>query len=89
MDAHSLAGFQLARFIRHQGEEFKRIAVSMLTPINAKCPLWFGPHDIEADNTDPKKQLRSREKSLVDSYIINTVWQPQSAYGGLGMAAQQ
>jgi len=43
------AGFELARLMRHQNEKLKGIPILMLTAINAKFPLGFGPKDI--DNT--------------------------------------
>ena len=43
------AGFELARFMRHQSEELKGIPILMLTAINAKFPLGFGPQDIDND----------------------------------------
>ena len=43
------AGFELARFMRHQSEELKGMPILMLTAINAKFPLGFGPQDIDND----------------------------------------
>jgi CheY-like chemotaxis protein len=40
------AGFELARSIRHKNEKLKDIPILMLTAINAKFPLGFGPEDI-------------------------------------------
>ncbi|UCG57281.1 MAG: response regulator [Phycisphaerales bacterium] len=42
------AGFELARVLRHQSET-KDIPILMLTAINAKFPLGFGPQDIDQD----------------------------------------
>ena len=42
------AGFELARSLRHQSET-KDIPILMLTAINAKFPLGFGPQDIDKD----------------------------------------
>ena len=41
------AGFELARFMRHESEKLKDIPILMLTAINAKFPLGFGPKDID------------------------------------------
>ena len=41
------AGFELARFMRHESEQLKKIPILMLTAINAKFPLGFGPKDID------------------------------------------
>jgi len=43
------AGFELARFMRHESEQFKKIPILMLTAINTKFPLGFGPKDIDDD----------------------------------------
>jgi CheY-like chemotaxis protein len=41
------AGFELARFMRHENEKLKDIPILMLTAINTKFPLGFGPKDID------------------------------------------
>ena len=41
------AGFGLARFMRHEKEKLKNIPILMLTAINTKFPLGFGPKDID------------------------------------------
>ncbi|MHC4640444.1 MAG: response regulator transcription factor [Planctomycetota bacterium] len=41
------AGFELARLMRHENEKLKTIPILMLTAINAKFPLGFGPKDID------------------------------------------
>ena len=41
------AGFELARFMRRQSEKLKTVPILMLTAINAKFPLGFGPKDID------------------------------------------
>ena len=43
------AGFELARFMRHESEHLKMIPILMLTAINTKFPLGFGPKDIDDD----------------------------------------
>ena len=43
------AGFGLARFMRHESEHLKMIPILMLTAINTKFPLGFGPKDIDDD----------------------------------------
>jgi len=43
------AGFGLARFMRHESEQLKKIPILMLTAINTKFPLGFGPKDIDDD----------------------------------------
>jgi DNA-binding response OmpR family regulator len=43
------AGFGLARFMRHESEQLKTIPILMLTAINTKFPLGFGPKDIDDD----------------------------------------
>ena len=43
------AGFELARFMRHESDQFKTIPILMLTAINTKFPLGFGPKDIDDD----------------------------------------
>ncbi len=41
------AGFELARFMRHESEKLKGIPILMLTAINTKFALGFGPKDID------------------------------------------
>jgi DNA-binding response OmpR family regulator len=41
------AGFELARLMRHEKEKLKDIPILMLTAINTKFPLGFGPKDID------------------------------------------
>ncbi|MHC4536827.1 MAG: response regulator transcription factor [Planctomycetota bacterium] len=41
------AGFELARTIRHESGKLKDIPILMLTAINTKFPLGFGPKDID------------------------------------------
>jgi len=43
------AGFELARFMRHENEKLKMVPILMLTAINAKFPLGFGPNDIDSE----------------------------------------
>ena len=43
------AGFELARHMRHESEQLKMIPILMLTAINTKFPLGFGPKDIDDD----------------------------------------
>jgi CheY-like chemotaxis protein len=43
------AGFELARFMRNESEQLKAIPILMLTAINAKFPLGFGPKDIDSE----------------------------------------
>jgi len=43
------AGFELARYMRHENEKLKMIPVLMLTAINARFPLGFGPNDIDSE----------------------------------------
>jgi CheY-like chemotaxis protein len=43
------AGFELARFMRHDVDKLKEIPILMLTAINAKFPLGFGPKDINSE----------------------------------------
>ena len=43
------AGFELARFMRNENETLKMIPILMLTAINAKFPLGFGPNDIDSE----------------------------------------
>jgi DNA-binding response OmpR family regulator len=45
----SSAGFELARIMRHENETLKMIPILMLTAINAKFPLGFGPNDIDSE----------------------------------------
>ena len=42
------AGFELARFMRNEKEELKNIPILMLTAINTRFPLGFGPKDIDS-----------------------------------------
>lgn len=42
-------GFELARFMRHENETLKMVPILMLTAINAKFPLGFGPNDIDSE----------------------------------------
>ncbi len=41
------AGFGLARTMSHENEKLRGIPILMLTAINAKFPLGFGPRDID------------------------------------------
>jgi DNA-binding response OmpR family regulator len=41
------AGFKLARLMRHEKEKLKNVPILMLTAINTKFPLGFGPKDID------------------------------------------
>ena len=41
------AGFELARSMRHESGKLKTIPILMLTAINTKFPLGFGPKDID------------------------------------------
>lgn len=43
------AGFELVRFMRHESEQLKMIPILMLTAINTRFPLGFGPKDIDDD----------------------------------------
>lgn len=43
------AGFELARSVRHHSGAIKNTPILMLTAINAKFPLGFGPQDIDKD----------------------------------------
>jgi DNA-binding response OmpR family regulator len=45
----SSAGFELARTMRHENEKLKKVPVLMLTAINARFPLGFGPNDIDSE----------------------------------------
>jgi DNA-binding response OmpR family regulator len=45
----SSAGFELARCMRHENEKLKKVPILMLTAINAKFPLGFGPNDIDSE----------------------------------------
>ena len=45
----SSAGFELARAMRHENEKLKMVPILMLTAINAKFPLGFGPNDIDSE----------------------------------------
>jgi CheY-like chemotaxis protein len=42
------AGFELARLMRQESEKFRDIPILMLTAINTKFPLGFGPKDIDS-----------------------------------------
>jgi len=39
----------LARAMRHENEKLKKVPILMLTAINAKFPLGFGPNDIDSE----------------------------------------
>lgn len=43
------AGFDLARTIHNSNEKLKGIPVLMLTAVNTKFPLGFGPDDIDSE----------------------------------------
>lgn len=43
------AGFELARFMRHDNETLKMVPILLLTAINARFPLGFGPNDIDGE----------------------------------------
>jgi len=45
----SSAGFELARYMRNANEELKIVPILMLTAINARFPLGFGPDDIDSE----------------------------------------
>ena len=45
----SSAGFELARTMRHENVKLKMVPILMLTAINAKFPLGFGPNDIDSE----------------------------------------
>ena len=45
----SSAGFELARAMRHENENLKKVPILMLTAINAKFPLGFGPNDRDSE----------------------------------------
>jgi len=45
----SSAGFELARTMRHEDEKLKMVPILMLTAINARFPLGFGPNDIDSE----------------------------------------
>ena len=42
-------GFTLARIIQHDSESLKGMPILMLTAVNQKFPLGFGPNDIDGD----------------------------------------
>jgi len=42
-------GFELARTIRHDIESLRGMPILMLTAVNQKFPLGFGPSDIDGD----------------------------------------
>jgi DNA-binding response OmpR family regulator len=41
------AGFELARIMRHKSEKLKGVPILMLTAVNTRFPLGFGPNDID------------------------------------------
>jgi len=43
------AGFELARFMRHDNEALRAVPILLLTAINAEFPLGFGPNDIDSE----------------------------------------
>jgi DNA-binding response OmpR family regulator len=43
----SSAGFGFARMMEHHNAAFKGIPILMLTAVNARFPLGFGPRDID------------------------------------------
>ncbi|MHC4323398.1 MAG: response regulator transcription factor [Planctomycetota bacterium] len=45
----SSAGFELARIMRHENEKLKMVPILLLTAINARFPLGFGPNDIDSE----------------------------------------
>lgn len=45
----SSAGFGLARAMRHEPGDLKDVPILMLTAINTRFPLGFGPHDIDSE----------------------------------------
>lgn len=40
-------GFKLARIMQHDNEKLRGISILMLTAVNQKFPLGFGPRDID------------------------------------------
>lgn len=71
------AGFALARAMRHFNEKLKNIPVLMLTAMNEKFPLCFGPHDID-DNWMPVADFLEKPvdfdllQSKVDDLLLKT-----------------
>jgi two-component system phosphate regulon response regulator PhoB len=43
------AGFALARTMQHDNDKLKDVPILMLTAVNQKFPLGFGPRDIDGD----------------------------------------
>jgi CheY-like chemotaxis protein len=43
------AGFALARSLRQRSDALRNIPILMLTAVNAKFPLGFGPQDIDEE----------------------------------------
>jgi CheY-like chemotaxis protein len=74
------AGFELARSMRHESGKLKTIPILMLTAINTKFPLGFGPKDID-DNWMPVTEflekpvdfdvLREKVVKLLSANIAN------------------
>ena len=73
----SSAGFELARTMRHYNEKLKSIPVLMLTAVNSKFPLGFGPHDID-ENWLPISNFLEKPveldvlRSEVDALLLKT-----------------
>ena len=44
------AGFELARRMRHDHEALRNVPILMLTAVNQKFPLGFGPGDINGNS---------------------------------------
>jgi DNA-binding response OmpR family regulator len=62
------AGFELARRIAYGSEAFQGIPVMMLTAINMKFPLGFGPSDID----DCWMPVRDFVEKPVDLQVLRT-----------------
>ncbi len=43
----TMAGFKLARTIRNENEEFKKVPILMQTAVNSKLPMGFSSDDID------------------------------------------
>jgi DNA-binding response OmpR family regulator len=41
------AGFELARTVRQEGGKLRNVPILMLTAVNTKFPLGFGPSDVD------------------------------------------
>lgn len=76
------AGFELARTMRHAEPKLAAVPILMLTAVNQKFPLGFGPEDIDDDYLPVADFV---EKPVDLDVLANRV---SALLGGAGSAAR-